>query len=373
MNFLKDKDLIYSLEDIYKYGGQFDKFLAFWFYYKSDAYHKYGPSAYGHLIYKKNERQNLELAIGNENYEKSDGKIFIDGSCENKENAESLKTEGFYASEVSKILTPDNFKEKQYKIGGLKEIPNTIKIPWDFTEWDHEAMTIYNAQIKKRNGWKLLEHELLEVHSYAFVLYPEEVSDHIKDKYLLNQDGSDFNDDAALFIYGAKKRRNIIDAEEVKKFKILLKRRRISRIGIVRKELGISERQFNSFKHAHPERYRELLGAILTFNTETLYFSNTNFPIYWDFERFIHIYIRHYHNFIIDDSTYKGTKFQYNYKDIRSIACLIIESLNKEINAVLSSGKPYNKYGDQGYYFNGNYYTLRIESDGRLMAFHPLE
>lgn len=372
-NFPKTGSLVYSSEDIYKYGGQFDKYLVFWFHYGSDAHSKYGGIAYGHVIYKRKERKNLETIIANKNYNRTDSKILIDGSCDNKINSSRLKTEGFQASEVSQILTHDNLKEKQYRKEGIKKIPNTIQIPVDFTDWNHEGMVMYNAQMKMRNGWKLLNHELVEFHSYAHVLYPELVTEIIKEKYLLKEDKSDFKDDAAIFIYGAKKRRNLITNEEIERFKILLKDRRISRFEMIRKELGISEKQFDAFKKSHPERYRELWGVVLVFDTETLYYYNTEFPVYWDFERFIHIYIRHYHNFIIDDSTYKGTKFQYNYKDIRRIACLIIEKLNDDISVSLSSGKSYNKYGDQGYYFNGNYYTLRIDSSGRLMAFHPLE
>jgi hypothetical protein len=32
-----------------------------------------------------------------------------------------------------------------------------------------------------------------------------------------------------------------------------------------------------------------------------------------------------------------------------------------------------SKFDLHGYYFNGNYYTLRIDSSGLLMALHPLE
>ena len=204
-NFAETGNLVYSSEDIYNYGGQFDKYMVFWFHYGSDAYSTYGSTAYGHVIYKRKERENLETIIANKNYNKTDGKILIDGACEKEINILRLKAEGFKASEVSQILTHDNLKEKQYRKKGLKKIPNTIEVPVDFSDWNHEGMVLYNAQMKMRNGWKLLNHDLVELHSYSYVLYPELVAEIIKEKYLLNENKSDFNDDAAIFIYGARK------------------------------------------------------------------------------------------------------------------------------------------------------------------------
>ena len=77
-------------------------------------------------------------------------------------------------------------------------------------------------------------------------------------------------------------------------------------------------------------------------------------------------------DYFIHFSTYKGTHFSYTDKDIRRVICGVLDSLRVEIQAALSSGKRYDKYGDQGYYFNGDYYTLRIEETGRLMTFFPM-
>ncbi|MEJ7780844.1 MAG: hypothetical protein WKF68_14780 [Daejeonella sp.] len=111
--------------------------------------------------------------------------------------------------------------------------------------------------------------------------------------------------------------------------------------------------------------------VLLSFKDETLTEHVTQYPIYWDEERFIHIYGRHYVDYFINFSTYKGTHFQYSYKDIRRLVCLILKSLQNEIESSLSNEWQYDKYGDQGYYFNGNYYTLRIDN-GRLMTFFPM-
>ena len=129
---------------------------------------------------------------------------------------------------------------------------------------------------------------------------------------------------------------------------------------------------FEAFKTAHPDEYKNARMILLAFHYETLTARSTQFPIYWDEERFVHIYGRHYVDYFVNLSTYKGTHFQYSYKDIRRLVCLVLESLKDPIESALSDGKPFNQYGDQGYYFNGNYYTLRIAENGRLMTFFPM-
>jgi len=374
INKRRRENLVYSVEDIYKFAGQFDKYTIFHFYKTSDAFKKYGDDAYGHLIYQKKERENLETIVSNEKYERTDGKILLDGASQDKDKNALLKSEGFSASDVLEVSTSNNFyKGKQYKKQGQKEIPHTINLEFDQTGFDLEKSQIWLASMKIKDGFTLLNHEYVELYSNLLVLNPKLLSDDNKVKYLLAPDKSDYTGEAEMKILSSKYRRMLISPDEAVRFISLIKQRRIARFEIVKKELGISNNQLEKFREANPEKYKELYGVVLTFETETISEYKTEFPIYWDFERFIHIYLRHYANFFIEQSTARGTHFQYSYKDIRRIACLIIENLKEEIEADLSKGNGYSKYGDKGYYFNGNFYTIRIDKQGRLMQFHPID
>jgi hypothetical protein len=374
INNRRKENLVYSIEDVYKFAGQFDKYTIFRFYKTSEAFKKYGDDAYGHLIYQKKERNKLEAIVSKEKYDRTDGKIFIDGASQNQDRNNLLKSEGFLVSDVLEVLTSNNFDNgKQYKKEGQKEIPNTIEVKFDPNGFDLEKSQVWLASNRIRDGYTLLNHEYIELYSNLFVLNPQAVNDENKEKYLLTADKSFFSEEAAIKILSAKYRRDLISGEEAIQFNTLLKQRRIARFEVVKKELGISNKQLEKFREAHPEKYKELYGVVLSFDTEPLSNYKTAFPIYWDFERFIHIYLRHYSNFFIEQSTARGTHFQYSYKDIRRVACLIIENLKEEIETDLPKGKGYSKYGDKGYYFNGNFYTIRIDKQGRLMQFHPLE
>jgi hypothetical protein len=66
------------------------------------------------------------------------------------------------------------------------------------------------------------------------------------------------------------------------------------------------------------------------------------------------------------------TRFQYTQKDIKRILKIAIEKLVDQINDRLSSGNDLRVFEDKSLYFNGNYYALRIEKDGRIDSFYPL-
>jgi hypothetical protein len=52
---------------------------------------------------------------------------------------------------------------------------------------------------------------------------------------------------------------------------------------------------------------------------------------------------------------------------------IAIENLAKQINTRLKEGKDFRVWGDHSLYFNGNFYGLRIEGNGRVDSFYPIE
>ena len=94
--------------------------------------------------------------------------------------------------------------------------------------------------------------------------------------------------------------------------------------------------------------------------------------IYWDFKSYLHIYLRHCDE-LQPAGIFKGkTPFAYKQKDIRRILSIAVEQLADKILARLSQGLGFRTAGRQrALYFNGNYYAMRIESNGRVDSFSP--
>lgn len=96
-------------------------------------------------------------------------------------------------------------------------------------------------------------------------------------------------------------------------------------------------------------------------------------PIWWDFERFLHIFIRHVKETKIGERFSEKTIFQYKYRDIRRIVENVIKSVYIDIKEHFKE-KPtinYRRMGTRSVYYDGIYYRIEIEPSGRLITFHP--
>ena len=80
------------------------------------------------------------------------------------------------------------------------------------------------------------------------------------------------------------------------------------------------------------------MSVIYSFEDEVLTLWGWKKHVYWDFERFIHIYMRHYKNFLIHESSKgQGTGFQYTRKDIRRIINIALDANKKAIENRLAA------------------------------------
>jgi len=363
--------LLFSVEDLFRLVGQFDKYVIIYFYRSSPSYEIYGEEVHGHILYGLKARTALTAAIAEAEHARTNGKVFLDTINIREDKIHNLKTDGFLASEVYKIQTFNHDPEEVvYQKEGKKEIPHTIEVPFESGNFSLPKMENLITSWKFRDGIKVLDHELLRYYTNELIL-GEQVPDAPMEKYILDDNGT-FKEQALVQLNEHALRHNMLDSEQQLNYLKILKLRVERRIGILKKDLGITDRVFEKFKKEHPTEYKQVQLTFKSFREETLTNDWPEYPIFWDEERFIHIYGRHYVDYFIHFSTYKGTHFSYTDKDIRRVICGVLDSLRVEIEAALSSGKRYDKYGDQGYYFNGDYYTLRIEETGRLMTFFPM-
>lgn len=370
----------YSIENIYLHCGQYDSYCSFEFYSYSNAYIKYGNNVHGIIVYDPVERKNLEKLIQNRTIESStDGVIKIDAG--NKDfNKISLLKEGFLVSDIFRLSVVGGIGTKAYGISNEdKEIPFTINVPFEAdgkTEEDWLKMELMIFARRIDDGIKLLPEELLRYNTISFILNEDEIIP----EELFDSEISDINQDALFWILTHKYKKSLrtgdllISNEEYTKMNELFNKRKIMRLEIIKKQLGISSKQIAEFRESNPDDYNGLMQSILQFETRSITYLGFSKPIYWNFERYIHIFLRHYKSFFIKASTKgQGTNFQYVYKDILRLIGIIIKNNKKEIEESWREGKEFRKFGRQGYYYNGNYYSFRISENGKLLQFHPQE
>jgi hypothetical protein len=366
----------FSIEELFYMYGQFDNFVGIEFHKFSEAARKFGRDIGGIFVYGKNERTNLESIIQSDNIPRTNGLVKIDVSSNynlTEEQIRELIEVGFNSGDIHKILASNTQLVNSYAQTGKKEIPNTININFDPTGTDPSKLALYILNMRLNNSETLIENDWNKYYGYTIYYSPElKEVEYIKSK-IYNEDGSQ-KKEVRFYELVAKNTNSDIREKELNELSALLKNRRLERFEILKNELRKNNiNSIEQLKIEHPEIYSEIYKTALVFDDEVLTVGNLPIPIYWDFKSYLHIYLRHCEKLQSDGHFKAKTPFAYTQKDIRRILKIAVEKLISKIQNRLSQGLDFRTYGEKALYFNGNYYSMRIESNGRIDSFHPNE
>ena len=176
----------FSVEELYAMYGQYDrKYISIEFHKFSDSAAKFGRNIGGVLTYYKKEREELEDAISKENVPRTNGLVKIDCSKHEKlsdEQKKELIENGFVSGDIYEVLASNLPVAKSYNQTGIKEIPNTITVNVDPTDFDPNRayLWLYGQRIK--NGDILIEEEIAKFCGLSLYLKPgSENYDYVKE------------------------------------------------------------------------------------------------------------------------------------------------------------------------------------------------
>lgn len=367
----------FSIEELYFMYGQYeDRFIGIEFHKLSESARKFGREIGGVIVYSKSEREKLDALINSGSVTRTNGVVKIETSSNydlSDEQRKVLLEKGFISGDIFQIFTVNLNVQKAFKKEGRKEIPNTINIEFDPTGMDPLRISKWLFTQRIKDGGKLIDTEWRQLCGYSLHYEPESINlDYIK-QYVYDDKG---NKDKRVRFYELNARlfNNIITEEEITEFGTLLRARNIERMEMIKEEVKRStNKSIEKFVKEYPLIYKTLIVIATTFEEETLEHHKTFLPIYWDFKSFVHIYLRHYEELQIEGHFKNKTKFQYTQKDIKRILEIAIRKLHDKINDRLIKGLDYRVFGDYSLYFNGNYYAMRIEKNGRVDSFYPME
>ncbi|MFT7035960.1 MAG: hypothetical protein ACJA2S_004485 [Cyclobacteriaceae bacterium] len=372
---LKEK-FQFSREELYSMYGQYDKYISIEFHKFSKSAENFGGNISGVIQYYKGEREHLEIIIKEESVPRTNDFVKIDCSADenlNDKQKKELAEDGFLSGDVYQILASDLPAISNYNKPGIKEIPNTINIEFDPTDFDPFQTSLWIFSKRLKNGGQLIDIEWAKFCGYLFHYEKETLELKIIQDRLFDDKGK-VKIDVRYYEFQAKLFNGDIEKDEILEFIDLLKNRRFERTAEIEKEIKRStNKSLDAIKDEFPDIYQGLQKSIKEFDAESLAYHNLSTPIYWDYESFLHIYLRHCDDLAIEGHFANKTKFQYTQKDIKRILEIAIEKLLPQIDERLKAGKEFRNYGDRSLYFNGNHYALHILSDGRVAAFHPIE
>jgi len=370
--------LKFSVAEFYYHAGQFDKFIWIELFMFSEAYNKYGKNIYGTAIYTKAERDQLEAEIKISPLSKTDGKIKFDAYIEDELLEKELREVGILASDIYE-MNSFTFQAniKSYNKAGIKEIPNklNVEMQWSLSDDITVPLMSYEMQIEKGH---LLPNEWIHYCLLLLMTQSSKLTQELKNKYLFEGSGKKFHPDAIIYMGRTLQGMGLLESDSTmyRTYYHYLGIRYKERKEKFFKDMGINDSQWNKFSESHPDKATMIMGSIVAFEPDSLSFCLTSKPIYFNLDRFIHVYSRHCSEYFMQGRSSKqtsATMFQYTYKDIRHIIHSMITKYAGEIEKAMSDSKEFRVSSDSPFYYNGNHYVIRIAPDGLIRQFHALE
>lgn len=363
------------MEEIFIKVGQFDKIVTVSFYKDSKANKLFGDYICGLFLYTPQERTFLQVRLENDNYIRTDGfvkfKVLYPKDIDIKLKSQ-LSHEGIKASEIIEILQSNESPDNLFIETSQRQLTNSIKIKVDFSDIDLDEMFLYNINTRIERGEKLIPNESCKYD--AIMLRKLESIIQPIDLEIFNKLQKESTNNEFRFEYlKSKFLKDNLSNEETKEFKIRTSSLFRMRINLIKKELQRSSENLKEIGNVYGNELLKIMEIAKTFEPERL--NNGKFPVWWDFERFVHIFMRHVRETHIGDRFEEKTLFQYKFEDITRLVEKVISIIDDEIfeHFTINPTKEFKKIGQASIYYNGDYYEIQVAPDGRLMRFHKKE
>lgn len=371
---LRQKYLHYSLEDIYKHFGRFDKFVRLEFYPGTNSYNELGKEISGWFDFTRHQNKVLRKFIKQSNHPRSKGIVKFKLSGENSNFTEDEENEiQIINVEDIKLIYSFNTKEIDRYNNRTVELtnkPSTIEIPIRDDGTDYRAL-IQNLYKKRLDGETppLIEEEY---HKYlAFKMLHEPSSLTEVECHSCYHDNN-VKSKIKIEFLKLKEEREFLTIDEKEELSSLLKTEYEIKIELLKKEIGFSEnKKLDEIIWSDYEKYCRAAYIIAHFEPLNLSSYGAKYSVRLGVEKFLHIIIRHCREVQIGEQNHGRTQFRYKLWDVIKVLRSIVDLNQKEIDRTLDEGEDFHLIKGTAFKYDGNFYSIHIKEDGNVFSFFP--
>lgn len=359
----------YTIEEIYVLAGREDKTVFVQFKSGSDSYINFGKSIVGVIVYTQKEREEMDVLIDNEPFN-NHGFVkikYLEFTLPPEKVADLLKN-GIHSRDISEIVyskfaAPNTFHSNCKRKVKKLEIKTTGQAKGGDLDW----MYGFNKKLitdgvvlspKERNfylaGKLYYEPESLDESDNAEIYKSELINPAVEYEYLR-----------------IKYIREEIGDEDNQRLNELIK---LQTNSIFEKLNGYLVEAGSSYKKLikhNIDKAIELASKAMFFNERRLNIRGRH-AIYIDLDSYLHVFMRHVEEFKINKQFEHKDNFQWNIDDVFFVMEKVVNEIDDEYQTYRNSNVDdrFSKHGRESVYFEGDYYTLHIEKDGRINTFH---
>lgn len=351
--------------------GQYDSFVQLHFCHDTESHKLFeGNYLMGTFRFTNPERIELEKLRGASAIPRTERRItFIPSQLHSfsEEINTYLDRDGLLCSEICSVSQVNMERQNRYIAKGEKKIPGTLEIKFDAGRFCAEKAHLWLLSQRIKKGWPLIDFEMKDYYGLQLFFNRKEVID-MKASYK-NFETREFLPEIEFRYLKTKFFVDELNEEENATFQKLLSEIGKERSRLLMLELQRATETLKELKN-YADKVKLLYSCLAKFEDETL--ITGEFPVWWDYERFLHIYARHVKETQVG-SRYEGKSvFQYGFQDVMRVIKIVLENLEEEIVEHFKSPTAiFVRRGGRAAYYDGHYYRIEIELTGRLLTFHP--
>lgn len=361
---------ICSREMLYKKYGQYDNlFVQLNLKIGSDSYKKYGEILYGSLKYTCEERTQLQKAIETNPIPETFGNVkfllFTINLKYSDEQITNLDRDGLPICDIGAIVSLPLNLRNAFAEQGAKHITNVIPIKTELTATEglNFALFLYLKMLEQGTMLPLWAYvELIALIKY---LQPKDLSGEFEKLSKKKELQAAIRHKYLQY----KKEAEGLSVQENEECRFLQIARCMQRYKILQKELQKSGTELKDLPNNLKIAYFNFL-----MNFENRYIQTYPPAVWLDFERALHIVIRHMKGMQAIGKFESKTSIRYECKELRKLIAIVVDIASEQIKNEFQENpnkKVFVRKDSRAIEYNGNYYRLDIQRNGRLLTFHP--
>ncbi len=377
INSLKEGFMAFSVVELYAMFGKNDSFLTVKFHHNSESAQKYGKEIMGVISYNRRNREDLEKLLKQNPIPKNDGYVKFELSDYPEpdiEKKEQLLRNGFLASDVFEVgsIGGDFFKN-EIKDTGKKDLPG-YKVEVDLSDFKaYKAMiNLYSRRIKDEL-YPLIDSEWNSYYASRIFYYRESISKEEWESKIYEPGTQTIRPDIREVIYNIKEDEGQkLSEQEIADLQSIYASRYKMNKALLQKEFrkAAPRKKWNDILKDNWSIFRVLWQKSVMFSTINMSTFGAKHSVYLDFERYLHIMVRHCSELQIEEFKQKET-FKYKLTDVVKLMRSLIGQVQSQIDKRLDEGIEFKAHDLRASYYDDEYYQIHIDKNGRLLSIYP--
>lgn len=283
------------------------------------------------------------------------------------EQRKALKYKGVSIGDLLKISYANFTRDLQKRSSGKKVVPNIVMVNVNMPNVDVQQLQLNYLIMKHNSGTQLIDYEKELLIGTMLGMRNNKIDRRILQDFGFNPESARENANICLASLKAKASRSPLteaDLEAKADYEFINFAKALTQVGAEFDKTKVADKSFT----LDTDVVKRIIVNALKFRPSIL--LHVKRQIFWDLPSYLHIVMRHMDTYQV--GTFKNKSvLPYEIDDLKALIEKVLACVKEEIELHFASDNgPFSRSGAMAILFNGDYFIVRIDADGRLKQFY---